>query len=373
MAKILVIDDEAELLEMMRLVLERREGHQVNLSADGEDGLAQALAEPPDLAIIDVMMPGITGYEVCRQLRANPTTASTAIIILTARAQPVDRDAALEAGADDYLAKPVMMNELLERVNTLLAGREAREEAVPTGVIALLSLRGGVGVTTLAVNLAATLAHSSLTPPQGESILVDFCASSGHVALQLGLRPQPNWSSIVQADDLNAEIVETTLLEHTSGLRVLASPIFPIVGQAMPRGLVQTTLKILKQRFAVVVVDTSSVLDEATVAILEEASRIGLVLTAEAPSIQTAIGTLRALKQWSDKLHVILNQVTPGPQPPTEAIARTLKRQPAVIIPFDQAQARALAQGKPLALHNPTSSLTQAVRDLAQALQVTGK
>ena len=120
MARILVIDDEADLLEMMRLVLEQRGGHQTVLSAEGPDGLAKALADPPDLAIIDVMMPGITGYDICRQLRANPATASVPILILTARAQPMDRDAAMEAGANECLAKPFSPRQILERVGAIL-------------------------------------------------------------------------------------------------------------------------------------------------------------------------------------------------------------------------------------------------------------
>jgi DNA-binding response OmpR family regulator len=159
MARILVVDDNADLLQMIRMLLEERGGHEVMLSAEGEDGLAKARANPPDLAIIDVMMPGMNGYEVCRQLRRNPATAQIPIIVLTARGQPVDREAALAAGADDYIAKPVTMAELLERVNRLLTSRIARRPA--GGTIAVLSLRGGVGVTTLAVNLAVTLARSS--------------------------------------------------------------------------------------------------------------------------------------------------------------------------------------------------------------------
>ena len=127
MAKILVIDDDVDLLGTIRQILEVRGGYEVVASADGTDGLAKAQAEPPDLVIVDVMMPGISGYEICRQLRADSRTASVPIIIFTARGQPVDRQAALEVGADDYLTKPVPMQELLERIGRLLARKASRE------------------------------------------------------------------------------------------------------------------------------------------------------------------------------------------------------------------------------------------------------
>jgi pilus assembly protein CpaE len=374
MAKILVIDDEADLLEMMRLVLGQRAGHETVLSAEGPDGLAKALADPPDLAIIDVMMPGMTGHEVCRQLRANPATASVPILILTARAQPMDRDAAMDAGADDYMTKPVLMADLLERVDALLSKQpelpEQPEQPEPplafSGTFALMSLRGGVGVTTLAVNLAAALAQAS-----GEAIcLIDLCPSSGHVALQLGMRPEPNWSGIIETADANpdAESVAAHLLQHSSGLYVLAAPFVPVVGQGPSLGAMQAVLGVLQQWCPVVVVDVPSALNEVTMAVLGAASAVGLVLTAEPPSIQTTIGTLRVLQQWSAKLGTILNQVAPGPQPPADAIARALKRPVVATIPFDPSQARALAQGTPLAFSSPDAPLAQAVRDLTQML-----
>jgi len=369
MAKILVIDDNAEFLEMIRLLLEQRGGHHAVLSADGTDGLAKALADPPDLAIIDVMMPGISGYEICRQLRANPPTASTPIIILTARGQPVDRQAALDAGADDYMAKPVTAMELLGQIDDLLAKRAAGKSPVPAGTVVLVSLRGGVGVTTLAVNLAATLAQTG----DGAACLVDLCPSSGHVALQLGLRPKPNWSGLTQASVLDVEFVEAYLLQHASGLRVLASPALPVVGQGLSRMLVQMTLGVLQQRFVTTVVDAPPVLDEMAMVALEAAALVGLVITTEPPSIQTAVGTLHALKQWSAKLQIILNQITPGSQVPTGAIERALKHPLAWTIPFDPAQTRALTRGAPLALQSPSSPLAQAVRGLAQELDRTAR
>lgn len=362
MAKILLVDDDPEFLEMLRLLLGREGEHDIILAADGEDGLAQALADPPDLILLDVMMPGITGYEICHKLRANLPTAHVPIIILTARGQPVDRQAALDAGADDYMSKPISMEDLEERVTRLLA---KRGQLLPlSGTIALLSLRGGVGVTTLAVNLAAAIAQTD----GGSTCLVDYCASSGHVALQLGMRPDPNWSKLVQAGGFDAATLEANLITHPTGLHILASPLFPTPDTALPRQIAQGTLKLLQQRFAFTIIDTPSVMNGAALAAIESATVVGLVVTAESPSLQTAIGTLGALKKWARKIHIILNHVTPGPQTPTAALERTLKRPLLGNIAFDPAQAQALAQGTPLALTAAKSPLAQGVHNLAQAL-----
>lgn len=363
MAKILVIDDDIEFLEMLQLLLQRG-GHQTMLSADGEDGLAKALADPPDLAIVDVMMPDITGYDICRQLRADPRTASVPILILTARGQPVDRQAAMDAGADDHMGKPVTMAELLERVDALLARRAERTKGLLLGSIVLLSLRGGVGVTTLAVNLATTLAQVA----QGNTCLMDLSSSSGHVALQLGLRPEPNWSGLLQAGESGLEVGKY-LLQHDSGLNVLASSVFPtMMGQGLSRTVVQMALGALRRRFGTVIVDAPSVLDEATLTMLEAATAVGLVVTAEPASVQTSVGTLRALQQWLDKFYIILNQVVPGPQASAEAVGRTLKRPVIGSVPFDPSQAQSLAQRVPLALQSPNSPLAGAVKGIAAKL-----
>ena len=364
MASVLVIDDDSELLEMMRLALEHRGGHHALLATDGEEGLAQAWADPPDLAIVDVMMPGINGYEVCRQLRANPLTASIPIMILTARGQPMDRQAALDAGADEYMAKPVRVSELLAGVDALLAKTSAAIPLLPSSNLVLLSLRGGTGVTTLAVNLAVSLVLSG----NGPVCLVDLCPSSGHVALQLGLRPEPNWSSLIRTGDPGAEVIKTHLLQHSSGLRVLASPVVPTLAEGMPRTVAQSVLGVLRQQFAATIVDTSSVLSEATMTALEAATVVGLVVTAEHPSIQTTIGTLRVLRPWSAKTQVILNQTTPESQWSAEAVGRVLGTTPVGTIPFDPAQAGALKRGLPLAIQSPGAPLAQAIQRVVRVL-----
>jgi len=363
MAKILVLDDEADLLEMMRLVLEQRAGHQVVLSAEAPDGLAKALADPPDLAIVDVMMPHMTGYEVCRRLRTNPATASIPILILTARAQPMDREAALSAGADDYMTKPVMMHDLLERVENLLA----RGATGGSGPLVFLSLRGGVGVTTVVVNLAALLARSQ----ERVVALLDLCLS-GHVALQLGLRPESHWAGLVANAQTNQSLdpgsIKGHLLIHSTGLRVLASPVVPPVKQRWSRQQMETLLNGLPADFSPVMVDAPSGLDEAVWVLLERAAIIGLLVTPEPAAVQTTVGTLRALSPWAEKCRVILNQVSPGALPPRKAIERALKQPLTAVIPFDPAQARAVVQHIPLVVGQPDSPLAQGVLGLAQSL-----
>ena len=324
MARILVIDDNSDLLQMIRMLLEERGKHDVVLSADGEGGVAKALADPPDLAIIDVMMPGITGYEVCRRLRAEPATAEMPIIILTARGQPVDKQAALDAGANEYMAKPVTMSELLERVNVLLAQKPAAH-AVTAGTIAMLGLRGGVGVTTLAVNLAAILAQQA--PEQ--VCLVDLCPSSGHAALQLGLRPDPNWGTLALAPTHPGETaIRSHLLSHPAKFCLLASPFVPIVGAGLQRERILALLAALRGDLGAVVTDLPSVLTDGTMAVLESADSIVVVTTADQPAIQTTLGTLQALKSWSGKLRLVLNQVTPGPLPSSSPLPRSSPLRP---------------------------------------------
>jgi len=129
--KVLVIDDEENIIEFIRLGL-RYEGFQVDSASDGEQGVIAAQRTNPDLVILDVMMPGIDGLEVCRRLRANPTTHDVPILMLTAKDEVKDRIIGLKTGADDYLTKPFDFDELLERIRAILR-RQNRSRATATG------------------------------------------------------------------------------------------------------------------------------------------------------------------------------------------------------------------------------------------------
>ena len=119
MRKILVVDDESVLVETIAYNLEQA-GYQVITAADGKSALQAAHRELPDLIILDIMLPEMDGLEVCRQLRRESSTATTPIMMLTARGDEIDKVVGLEVGADDYVTKPFGRRELLARVRALL-------------------------------------------------------------------------------------------------------------------------------------------------------------------------------------------------------------------------------------------------------------
>ena len=119
---VLVADDNPDILALVRFRLER-DGYEVLSAPDGETALDLALARPPDLALLDVMMPRLDGYEVTRRLRAHGPTAAIPIILLTARVQELDIERGFEAGADDYVTKPFSPQALGQRVQAALGPR----------------------------------------------------------------------------------------------------------------------------------------------------------------------------------------------------------------------------------------------------------
>ena len=120
MKRILVIEDDPDIALSLRLKLERDGGFEVVTAGDGAAGLRLAVDRPPDLVLLDVNLPGMDGFEVCRHLRKDAATAATPVIMLTARIGESDRVAGLELGADDYITKPFSPKEALARIRAVL-------------------------------------------------------------------------------------------------------------------------------------------------------------------------------------------------------------------------------------------------------------
>ena len=134
---ILAVDDEAHILELLSFNLEAS-GYRVLTAATGEDALVVCAHERPAMVLLDIMLPGIDGMEVCRRLKSAPTTADIPIIMLTAKGDEVDKILGLELGADDYITKPFSVRELIARVKALL--RRATPAGSGSGLIKIGSL-----------------------------------------------------------------------------------------------------------------------------------------------------------------------------------------------------------------------------------------
>jgi DNA-binding response OmpR family regulator len=116
---VLVADDEQDILRLVRFGLER-DGYRVVIATDGAQALERALASPPAVCVLDVMMPKLSGLEVLARLREEPSTASVRVILLTARGREADVDRGFALGADDYVTKPFSPQELRRRVRAVL-------------------------------------------------------------------------------------------------------------------------------------------------------------------------------------------------------------------------------------------------------------
>lgn len=122
--KILVVDDEENIRELVRYNL-AREGYQVTIAGSGEEALKQAGAKPPDLVVLDLMLPGMDGLAVCRQLKNDPRTSHIPIVMLTVKGEESDIVIGLELGADDYITKPFSPKVLLARLKAVLRRRKS--------------------------------------------------------------------------------------------------------------------------------------------------------------------------------------------------------------------------------------------------------
>ena len=123
-ASILVVDDEPNIVLSLVFLL-KQAGYRVRMVSNGEAALAAIAAEPPDLVLLDVMIPGRDGYAVCQAIRANPAWQGVRVLMLTAKGSEIQREKGLSLGADDYITKPFSTRELVGRIRRMLGSSQA--------------------------------------------------------------------------------------------------------------------------------------------------------------------------------------------------------------------------------------------------------
>lgn len=366
-AHILIVDDNELNLKLATRVLEKN-GYETSTASNGFEALEQTKKKLPDMAILDVMMPDMDGYELCRRMRENPKLKHTPIIILTALSSVDDRLKAFDVGADDFLSKPFIPAELVARVKVFLRHLEKRVvyEEQTAYKIAVFSLRGGVGVSTLATNLAA-----GLTQLWGEeSVLVDMAFFNGQSALMFDLPMRNTWGDLadIPSEEIEAELVEQVMLRHASGTRVLAAPRSAINADLITEDKVNHVIGLLEQRYPYIVFDLPHDFSPTTLAALDRADKVLLVLAPELASVRSAgmaLSVFNELGYPDEKVEIVLNWNFQSQGLPRGEIETALKHKLPVVIPYvADAIVTAITMGKPPIISAPETPLGSLLEDL---------
>jgi len=218
--KILVIDDDPETLKFLTLILSRM-GYQVLTAKDGIQALDMAHSENPGLIVLDVMLPGLDGYEVARSLRRHPETALTPILMFTVKSLVEDKLAGYEAGVDIYLTKPVHPVELQANIKALLAQKKARTDVLAKQgyVVGVLAPKGGLGVSTVALNLAIIYHQNH----HAKVIAAEMRPGQGCWAQELNFANPVGLANLLRMNpaEITPSIVEEQLVTTLYGVRLL--------------------------------------------------------------------------------------------------------------------------------------------------------
>ncbi|KJS79408.1 response regulator transcription factor [Desulfosporosinus sp. BICA1-9] len=173
MATILVVDDEEPIQELLRFNLEK-EGYLVRVAKDGKEALDRVAKEQPDLIVLDLMLPGMDGLEVCKRLKLTPSFQQIPIIMLTAKGEVIDKVLGLELGADDYMTKPFSPRELIARIKARLRRLNPKEETDDR------IIRGELQIDVKGFRVHVRGQETELTPKEFELLRV-LVAHSGKV------------------------------------------------------------------------------------------------------------------------------------------------------------------------------------------------
>jgi CheY-like chemotaxis protein/MinD-like ATPase involved in chromosome partitioning or flagellar assembly len=377
--KVLIIDDDTDTLRLVGLMLQHQ-GYSIATASNGEQGIAKATLEQPDVILLDVMMPEMDGYEVTRRLRADPRTQETPILMFTARSLLNDRVAAFEVGVDDYLTKPTNPTDLQMHVRQLLdRAREKKAAATaapaapsPTRKIGLLSAHAGMGVSTIAVNLAAALQMRG----QAEVILAELTPGQGTLGMELGLDSTRGLSELLQlhGEEITAPKVRAALMRHNCGLQVLPASESP--REAVLAGRVEqmeAVFRGLQGLAPYLVVDLGAGLPPWAASILKDCDE-RIVLTGARPNTlhhtRILMGEIEALGIAAEAVRVVLNhRVRFDTQFPADEAEQTLGHPISVTLhPAPELMMAAARRQLPGVLAMPEDSVAQQFLKMADGL-----
>lgn len=373
--KILVVDDDIDSLKLIGLMLQRN-GYEVSAASAGNQALSKAALEHPDLVILDVMMPDMSGLEVCRRLRQAPETKQIPIIMFTAKTLIDDKVAGFEAGADDYLTKPTHPAELASRVKTMLARGATQKPATGTSkgiTIGVVGAKGGVGTTTVALNIAAARLAAGENP-----IIVDYRMGLGSLGLSLGLAKSQGLASVLThlPQEIQPRVIDNALATHTSGLRALlasARPDEALLQYSLDNE--QAVLRALRSMSRLVVADLGSGMSASLMRLQREVDHLVVVVDPVPVTLNMARDLLRDIqpsRPEGSKTHVVVVNRAAATTPPAwneveQALGTEIR---AIIALASELALHSLQAQVPMVLYQPSAIASTQLAKLAEELTV---
>ena len=382
--RILIVEESSERVEFItRLLQFQKDFEVIGASSTGEDGIRKYEEFSPDVVLMARELPDIDGFQVTEAIIEIDLAAQ---VIITGFGENLPRRA-IKAGASDFLISPISAEVLVKSVRDAARKGKRRKNATgplispedlielernrrPQGkIITINSGKGGVGCTTLAVNIALAL-NSKDTP----AVLVDADLQFGDVTAFLNQQARYSIVDIaVQADDLDEELLDEVLLLHESGLRILPAPPRPEFADEVHAEEMSKALKMLKDLFAYVIVDTASYLDDIALAALEASDLIVTVAVPEIPSIKNSrffLDTIAELGIPKERALLVMNKVGRRDSITAERVSENLGREVVTEIPFDREAVKgAINHGKPLMLDKKTHPLVGQILSLVREIK----
>ncbi|MCD4673061.1 MAG: response regulator [Anaerolineaceae bacterium] len=367
--RILAIDDNRVNLKVVSASLEKG-GYKVGTAQSGPEALKIVNEFHPDLILLDINMPDMDGYEVCRRMRKMPDVAGTPIIMLTANDTLEEKIKGFEAGADDYLTKPFQPAELIARIGVLLrrAARVHQEQPTTNSKFsAVFSLRGGVGVSVMAANLAA--GYHQIWGQR--VVLVDMVLNMGQSALMLNLPLRNTWADLasIPPDEIDEELVQNVLLKHESGLFVLAAPRTSVEGETVHIDSIRRVLDVLRAKFSYVILDLPHDFSDVTLTGLDYADDVILMMAPELASVRATVGALEVfdtLGYSRNEIHVAMNWIFERKGLARGDIENVMKKKISFMIPYaSESIVTSINLGVPPVLEAETSPVGALFEDIA--------
>lgn len=380
MARLLIVDDDEATAKLLDMMLTKA-GYSVVRANSGDQALEAVHKHQIDLIILDMMMPGMSGIDVCQIVRSDPSIAHLPILFLSAVGEMDRKAEAFGAGADDYVTKPVHRDELLLRTRTLLARRTqaapAQSNVRHGKVIALLGTGGGIGVSQTAINLAASVLDES-----PDVIIAELIPGAGKLTTQLKIQDESSLSEFAQLPEKEQtpDAIQKMILYHRSGLDLLPSeqdPRLMLDPDLLRPHTIEIIARHLSENYPLVFLNLGYGLNTRVRAGCAQADHILLVARIEPLSLKVAVQQFQFLQEAGipkNKLHIILvafHSIKPEQVTPLMSVLEEGKVHKHVLLtvpPAAELALQAQEQGMPLVLLPQGEKLRGRFKEVMQKL-----